>query len=738
MRLNTPLLITFLIGSILTGLAILIASSEDILLIILALFTMFQGIVLINKAVKGITLRVSILENHLYAMFFTLSFIPPFIKKKSVKINIENIKEVLYYPDRFGYCLGVEFLASEDDNVGKRINTWEMNQRAKKDCPVYHFRHLDLYMGKLNKNDFNALWQINEIKPELNFNIPDYINKRFSDVLHKQIDPGGDTIFIERPSIIKSSLLWLIIILLFVSIGLFIGIDIKEKTEFLKGSLLILGPIIFSVAILFRYHYLRYSYHRITSNGISINDLLLAISGISIFPINININFDDIVWASPYLNRKDLNNKLKDYGLNRFSENVILIWSEGYFYIPRYQIIVIHRVNEMYRAIIFAASKNFHKLFWQQLDDRNIQHGFSYDKMPKSPMVPYYISIFFVFTIFLLVNWKTTDPSFYYLRGKAYLYLMFPNKAEEDLLIAEQLGFKGNKESDMYYMLGYCCEYKEDYDKAIEIYRKGNKALQNDDISYRISQIELKTIQEARKLYAEKRYNEALECFKRAVEIDPANHETLNERGLFFIDLHDYDKALEDYNQAISLCPHNYNYLVNRGYIYFVLNDFDKALIDYESALKLDTNSAIYSYIGDVLREMKEYKKSIEYYTKSIELCSTDDAVIYNSRGVCYAELKQHMKAFQDYNKAIEIDANYASPYNNRAIIYKEGGERNKALKDYIKAIELEPVEKIYYYNRALLYMDLQDKNLAIKDLKKAIEIDPNYVDAQEQLKTLE
>jgi tetratricopeptide (TPR) repeat protein len=52
-------------------------------------------------------------------------------------------------------------------------------------------------------------------------------------------------------------------------------------------------------------------------------------------------------------------------------------------------------------------------------------------------------------------------------------------------------------------------------------------------------------------------YEKAIECFGKAIELDPDEGLYYNNRASAYFRLEQYEKAIEDYGKAIELCPYN-------------------------------------------------------------------------------------------------------------------------------------------------------------------------------------
>ena len=56
-------------------------------------------------------------------------------------------------------------------------------------------------------------------------------------------------------------------------------------------------------------------------------------------------------------------------------------------------------------------------------------------------------------------------------------------------------------------------------------------------------------------LVKEKKYKEALDCYSKAIELDPNNPILYSNRSAMYLNLTEYDQAIADADKAISLKP---------------------------------------------------------------------------------------------------------------------------------------------------------------------------------------
>lgn len=123
----------------------------------------------------------------------------------------------------------------------------------------------------------------------------------------------------------------------------------------------------------------------------------------------------------------------------------------------------------------------------------------------------------------------------------------------------------------------------------------------------------------------------------------------------------------------------------------------------------------------------KEYEKSIEHYTQSIQL-NPNHAPTYQNRGIAYAEIGDYKHAIEDFNKTIDLDPDVADGYHNRGRTYGTKGEYKSAIENFNKALELNSDFAVTYYDRGAIGLRLKEWEKAKSDLTTAKEKGINTV----------
>lgn len=125
-------------------------------------------------------------------------------------------------------------------------------------------------------------------------------------------------------------------------------------------------------------------------------------------------------------------------------------------------------------------------------------------------------------------------------------------------------------------------------------------------------------IDEAKKLYKEKKYAEALAAFRKIANNDPKNAEAFNGIGLCYHAQGKADLAIEAIQKAIECDPGISYFYYNLARAYGSKQQFDLALIAYNKAIKENPkNGLAYFELGNIYFMKKDFVKAKEHYEKA-------------------------------------------------------------------------------------------------------------------------
>jgi tetratricopeptide (TPR) repeat protein len=129
--------------------------------------------------------------------------------------------------------------------------------------------------------------------------------------------------------------------------------------------------------------------------------------------------------------------------------------------------------------------------------------------------------------------------------------------------------------------------------------------------------------------------------------------------------------------------------------------------------------------IGIAFLDNSDFKKSIEFLTKSIEE-DPDNSEAYENRALAFYYLQDDFNALNDLDKAIELDPTNQNALVNRALQYSNREDWDKAITDFLAAHEIynESVDVL----ENLVYCGLRKRDFvfAQKYVNEFLKINPD------------
>lgn len=249
---------------------------------------------------------------------------------------------------------------------------------------------------------------------------------------------------------------------------------------------------------------------------------------------------------------------------------------------------------------------------------------------------------------------------------------------------------------------------------------------------------------------SQKRFDDAIEYFTEAIDLDPSNKEAklgisdaFTVKGDEYMEKGEARNALNFYNDAVENNDKNPSAYIGLGEAYEDLDDSNKAIASYESALKLDGSlTEIYSPLGILYFQKDDLEKADQYLTKAFAANDTDAATAYyfgvvryrqNKFGEAQTALQQAIKddanqaaahyylgavydaqnqdaqAITEYNEAIRLNNKYAEAYFGLGVIYYGQKNYQEALKNYLQVVQLQNTNGEAHANLADVYREMKD-----------------------------
>jgi tetratricopeptide (TPR) repeat protein len=224
-----------------------------------------------------------------------------------------------------------------------------------------------------------------------------------------------------------------------------------------------------------------------------------------------------------------------------------------------------------------------------------------------------------------------------------------------------------------------------------------------------------------------KKYEQALECSSRALEIDENNSDNLNSRAWALNGLKRYEEALECSNKALEYDSNRAWTLTNQAWALNGLKRYEEALECSNKALELNvdtTNFSAWNNKAAALNGLKRYEEALECSNKALKLSPFNDWGWF-IKGLILNGLKRYEEALECSNKALELDVNNDWTWNNKAWALINLSKNEEALECSNKALELDPRCAWAWNNKLIALNRLGKYNEATECSNKASKLDP-------------
>ena len=218
---------------------------------------------------------------------------------------------------------------------------------------------------------------------------------------------------------------------------------------------------------------------------------------------------------------------------------------------------------------------------------------------------------------------------------------------------------------------------------------------------------------------------EAGKIDKENITLNKTNTEYLN-KGIHYIDSHEYEKAIETLQKCISIEPNNAEAHYNLGRAYGNLQKLKEAEETFNKAISINKNYAeAYSGLGMVFFFQGRSNEAISACERAVEL-APESGKCFEYLANLWLNLGRNKEAVEAFNRAVEIDPNNVGAYVNLSQAYFKLTLYEEAIGACRQVIRIEPeYAAVAYFNMAAAYGGLEQYNNEIESYKKVLSLKP-------------
>jgi tetratricopeptide (TPR) repeat protein len=187
-------------------------------------------------------------------------------------------------------------------------------------------------------------------------------------------------------------------------------------------------------------------------------------------------------------------------------------------------------------------------------------------------------------------------------------------------------------------------------------------------------------------LYEQKRLDEALDQFGRAVALKPGNAEAQNNLGVILLERGRIAEADDQFTTALRLAPDYFDAHYNLGSARLRQGRLDDARAHYADAARINPNSWHACFeLGLVLSQQGELEQAREQFHRALQL-KPDDARTHAEQGRILVRQGRIAAALDEFTAAVQLDPKNAAAQNDCAMIWATAAESR--YRDGRRAVE--------------------------------------------------
>jgi len=226
------------------------------------------------------------------------------------------------------------------------------------------------------------------------------------------------------------------------------------------------------------------------------------------------------------------------------------------------------------------------------------------------------------------------------------------------------------------------------------------------------------------KLYREKKYREAIECFDKALEKVPDSESLWNNKAFAHRELKELPQAEEAFRKVVGINPGSARGWAHLGIILYLRNKteemrecFGKVLQIAASKEQIQTEDEVSAitlalhYSAKSFFQKGEYDRAIKLFDLLLNNSPNEKEALF-FKGLALLNKEDYESARKCYERLVAIEPNSSRCWNNLGMAYEHLEELQLAREAYEKAIDLDPENKSPHLNLHNIFEDLTSEPL--------------------------
>jgi len=229
----------------------------------------------------------------------------------------------------------------------------------------------------------------------------------------------------------------------------------------------------------------------------------------------------------------------------------------------------------------------------------------------------------------------------------------------------------------------------------------------------------------AEKLVSEGRYEDAIEHYQTAIEMNPEFRDAYISLANLYMKMGKVRRVKAVVRRMLHTIEDEETLYLSSVLLYQI-GDFKGSKKLIEKAMKENNTPDYWIVLGNVYFGMEEYDKAEECYNEALRIDPMNEEA-WNNKGFLYFTQSKFDMALNCYEKAIEINPSYRQAWYNKGYTYHAMGNLSKAIYNYWMALRIDSQDEVAWNNMGNALYNLGKYMESIPYFMKSVKINPNY-----------
>jgi tetratricopeptide (TPR) repeat protein len=226
-------------------------------------------------------------------------------------------------------------------------------------------------------------------------------------------------------------------------------------------------------------------------------------------------------------------------------------------------------------------------------------------------------------------------------------------------------------------------------------------------------------------LESQRRTDEALAAYRRAVEIKPNYADGLNKLGCTLANRQQYALAIPYFDAALKAKPDFLEVHNNLAEAYRLLGKTNEANLHLRLLLEQSTrNAGPLTNVADGLVSQGRYATAVPYYEAALR-AGADEASVHFHLANALVKIGKVDEAIAHYRQALKQKPDYTEAHNNLGMAFAAKGKLDDAVSQFREAVRCQPGDVVSRVNLGRALNDQRKFAEAIQVFNDALRLAP-------------